>query len=92
MDNLIGKKAKNVVSPGFWSYVKFGHGTLGLQRPHGAIGEDDTVPADVATSVGFGEEIIRRGMERHEAEAQLTVFVGRNCRWHADACRQFQRW
>ena len=85
MDDLIGKDAEDAVGGMFRGNVKFGGGTVEFQRLYGAIAEDDAVPADIATSVALRERIIGGGMERHEVEAELTIFVGGNCRRDAGA-------
>jgi hypothetical protein len=84
MDDLVGKDVENVVSVAFLNDEKFRNGTFEFQRSHGAISEDHTVPADIATVVTFRHEVIRRRMERHKSESQLTVFICGNLDW--DVC------
>src|SRR5713226_3477412 len=52
-----------------------------FQGLHGAISEDDTVPANSATRVASRDGVIRGWIPRQEPEAQLTVFVRENRGW-----------
>src|SRR5260370_36138287 len=62
-----------------------------FQGLHGAIGEDDAVPANIAASVAFRDGVIRGWIPRQEPEAQLTVFVGGKTGWGGCADGQAQR-
>src|SRR5260370_40411269 len=100
VDGLAGKRGEKISSAGFRREVKFrGGGEFRrgefrggeFQEPRGAIGEDDTVPANIAASVAFRDGVIRGWIPRQEPEAQLTVFVGGNRGWGGCADGQAQR-
>ena len=93
MDDLAGEKAEKAGGAAVQRNVKFRSGTGSqlpqpgrggefrkgeFHRPRGAIGEDNAVPANIATVVAFRDEVIRGWIPRQEPEAQLTVFVGGN--------------
>src|SRR5260370_9592154 len=63
----------------------------GFQGLHGAIGEDDAVPANIAAGVAFRDGVIRGWIPRQEPEAQLTIFVGGNGGWGDCAGGHIQR-